>query len=497
MHIQTLLQSPQDKELLYEIINILFRTNNNERLAKIVDELITQHELGDFFSSTHKALFWIFQHSTKNIPDISIPFFKEYIKQECKKFLMDVYNIDEYLEKFEFQDKEATITFLDPMALYEEEALKTVEKYIQILANDKVKNISIDLYTIEPKINFLTKNLCLTHLENKLSMILRQALKYSTTSACVKRIYFELDSNTFNRTFEALNKIILKEEFRSSLIGFSFKLDKENPIDFLKRVVTFSEIIVALGGQKVTLRLEENTTEFSVNTHFQHCVHWLLNQEHKDLINVVINSYNTYHLELLNVMRLKNGLESMVKVETFMGFLPLCKQCKGVYCAIVSFDEFIFGIDYLLEKLKLSSPKAIFYDFESKNILFLSALCHQKKSLEQILEKINLVYEKSSLLQLELLIEEELSKNEYFMMEMFKSIQSLFRCFNPTANVTLEQNRQIEIALGSFYGTISFRSIKNIIDAVDYIQTQPQRCSCKIYTQYKAEEELFYRLISS
>lgn len=130
MHIQTLLQSPQDKELLYEIINILFRTNNNERLAKIVDELITQHELGDFFSSTHKALFWIFQHSTKNIPDISIPFFKEYIKQECKKFLMDVYNIDEYLEKFEFQDKEATITFLDPMALYEEEALKTVRKII-------------------------------------------------------------------------------------------------------------------------------------------------------------------------------------------------------------------------------------------------------------------------------------------------------------------------------------------------------------------------------
>jgi len=244
-------------------------------------------------------------------------------------------------------------------------------------------------------------------------------------------------------------------------------------------------------------KCSQNSTESSADKHFQRCVHWLLKQEHKDLINVVINSYNTYHLELLNVMRVKNSLESMVKIETFMGFLPLCKQCKGVYCAIVAFDEFVFGVDYLLEKLKQKPQKTIFYDFESKNILFLSALCHQKKSLEQILEKINLVFEKSSLLQLELLIEEELSKNEYFMMELFKSIQSLLSCFNPSSTVTLEQNKHIEIALGSFYGTISLRCVKNMNDVIDYIQTQPQQCSCKIYTEYKAEEELFYRLISS
>lgn len=496
MQLQTLLKSQNDKQLLYNMLKLLFRTSNNEKLSAIVDKLIASQEFDDFFSLTHKALFWIFQHSTKNIPDISVPFLKEYIKQECHKFLIDSYDIDNYLKKLEFQDKQATITFLEPMALYEEEALKVVEKYIQILADENVSRISIDLATIEPKINFITQNTCLGHLENKFSMILRQAIKYTTLKGKAKLVYFEVDNDTFAGTFETLNKVILKEEFRDSRIGFSFKLNIFDNLNFLEKVVSFSEIFVALGGEKIVIRLEDSNLEITTDSHFQHAIHWLLKREKEEFIDVVINSHNTYHLEILNSMIEKNSLKDMVKIETFMGFQPLCKECNLLYTPIVSFDEFSNAVDYLLDKLKSEAAKTIFYDFGAKNIIYLSSLCHQQKSLEHILEKINLVYEKSASLDLELYVEEELLINNNLFEEFFKSLKAMFSCFDRQSVVTLDTNNYIQISLYDFHGIVILKSVQNTNEAIKYIKAQKQSCSYKIYTLYEEEENLFYESIN-
>lgn len=497
MHLQTLLKSEQhDKEFLYEMINILFRTTNNEVLAKVIDDLLNKYTLGDCFSATQKALFWIFQHSTKNIPDVSIPFLKEYIKQECRKLLVDEFSVYEHLEKLDFQEKKAIITFLEPMALYEEEALKVVEKYIQILANENVHHISINMTTIEPKINFLTYNGCLIHLENKFSMILRHAIKYASKNKVAKFVYFEVNNDTFNQTFETLNKIVLKDEFLSSRIGFSFKLNEFNNVQYLKKIVDFSNIVVALGGEKITIRLEDTHFDFQTNSHFQMSVHWLLKKEHEDTVHVVINTYNTYHIELINVMISKNQLENMVEFESFMGFQSMNKTSHLVYSPIVSFDDFSKGIEYILEKIKPKPFKTIFYDFGSKNIIYFSNLSQKEESLENILEKIYLVYEKSCSLDLELLIHEELCEDTEFCNELFRSIKSMFICANSNAHVELENN-VLEISIDEFKGTIVLKRTKNIDDVIAYIKVQSGNCAHKIYTLYKEEELSFYNRINS
>lgn len=495
MHIQTLLKSQQDKELLYAIINILFQTTNNKQLAEAVDALLTKYDLGDFFSSIQKALFWLFQHSTKNMPDLSIPFLKEYIQQECRKFLVDEYSIYEHIEKLNFQDKTATITFLEPMALYEEKALKVVEKYIQILANENITRISINMITIEPKINFLTYNGCLIHLENKFSMILRQAIKYGASNAQAKFVCFEVNNDTFTQTFETLNKIILKDEFLASRIGFSFKLNEFNNIQFLKKIVDFSNILVALGGEKITIRLEDTHIDTQTNAHFQTTVHWLLKKEHEDSIFLVINTYNMYHLELLNVITSKNGVENMVELESFMGFHSLSKTSNLLYSPIVSFEEFYKGVEYILEKLKPKPFKTVFYDFGSKNIIYFSNFSQKEESFENILEKINLVHEKSCCLDLELLINEELFGDTTFSKELFLSIKSMFICSNSNATVNLVNNT-IEIILNEFKGIITLKKVTTMNEAITYIKAQTNSCSYKIYTLYKEEEALFYNRIN-
>lgn len=497
MQLQTLFKSQHDKKLLYTMIQLLFKTTNNQKLSEIVDDLIARQEFGEFFSMTQKALFWIFQHSTKNIPDISIPFLKEYLKQECHKFLIDLYDIDNYLERLAFWDKQATITFLEPMALYEEEALKVVEKYIQILAHTSVNRISIDVSTIEPKINFITQSSCLNHLENKFSMLLRQANKYTTSLGKAKFVCFELDNDTFARAFEIINKVILKDEFQFSRIGFSFKLNLFNNIAFLEKIIAFSEILVALGGQKITIRLEDSNVELATDSHFQHCVYWLLKKKNQAFIDVVINSYNAYHLSVLNTIIQKNDIQSMVKIETFMGFQSLCKECNLLYTPIVSFEEFNNAVDYLLEKLNAEILKTVFYDFGAKNVIYLSSLCHQRKSIEHILEKINLVYEKSGQLELEIFVEEELIKENSLIQEFFKSIKSMFSCFDSNAVVTLNDDSYIHISLYEFQGVIAFKSVVNIFEAIKYIKAQKESCAYKIYTLYEEEERLFYDTINS
>ena len=498
MHLQTLLQSQHDKAFLYEMINTLFRTNNNTKLASVMDELLNKYTLGEFFSSTHKALFWVFQHSTKNIPDISIPFLQEYIKQECHRFLVDAYSIDNSLEKLAFQDKKATITFLEPMALYEEEAFKVVEKYIQILANDNVQRISVDILTIEPKINFITNNDCLGHLETKFSMILRQASKYSSSSHESKFVNFELTSETFVKSFETLKIILKKEEFTTSFIGFSFKLESLRNSDFVDNIIAFAQKNVLKQGQKITIRIEDNCTNGTQNQ-FEHTVYPLIKKEYEPYIKLIVNSNNPYHTEVLEMMALKNNVQTMVEIETFMGFPFLGKNSHLVYAPIVCFDDFLNAVEYVLEKLQPPKAKNLFYDFESKNTVFLSTLCHKNQSLENILEKINLVYEKSDFLDLQLLIEEEFF--EYFKTELFNSINALFMCINPQSKVALKisdsfLNGFITIWLDEFHGNIELKMVKNMHEAIAFIQTQPIKGAYKIYTLYEKQEKEFYQRIN-
>lgn len=498
MHLQTLLKSQQDKAFLYEIMNILFRTQNNEKLAMMMDELLKQHTLGEFFSSTQKALFWIFQHSTKNIPDISIPFLQEYIKQECHKFLVDAYEIDHFLEKCAFQDKKATITFLEPMALHEEEAFKVVEKYLQILANEKVERISIEITTIEPKINFISNNDCLLHLETKFSMILRQALKYRLNSKKSKFVNFELSTETFAKSFETLTKILIKEEFLSSCIGFSFKVDLLKSHEFLSKILIFAQENVSRKGQKVSIRIEDNSMNDGQN-YFEQALYFLLKKENESLIDIVVNSNNSYRIELLEVMALKNGLQNMVETETFLGFPFLGKKSHWLYAPIVSFEHFLNAIDYLIEKLEPQKVKNIFYDFDCKNTVFLSSLCHKNESLENILEKINLVYEKSDFLDLQLLIEEEFF--EEFSQKLSDSLKALFRCMNPQTKLHFTSNdfshRFIMISLDEFKGNIELTMVKNMHEAIALINAQTFKGAYKIYTVYENQEKEFYQRITS
>lgn len=492
MHLQTLFKSQQDKALLYDILNLLFRTKSNEKLAMVMDELLNQHTLGEFFSSTQKALFWIFQHSTKNIPDISIPFLQEYLKQESHKFLVDAYEIDHFLEKCAFQDKKTIITFLEPIALYEEEALKVVEKYIQILANEKVQHIAIDIETIEPKINFMTNNDCLMHLETKFSMILRQALKYSFSSNMPKVVYFVLNHETCTKSLETLKTILCKEEFKESYVGFSFKINSLKKGDILGKIIAFAQHNGLNNGKKITIRIEENGY-YNAEHQFEQMVYDVLKKEYEPYLQLIINSNNLYHIELIEALSLKNGLRHMVEIESFMGFSFLAKKSQTLYAPIVCFDDFLNGVEYLLEKLQPPKQKYIFYDFECKNTIFLSVLCHQHESLENILEKIHLVYEKSDVLDLQLLIEEEFFNA--FSEQLFKSIKALFRCIHPNAKVEMKDGL-ISMVLDEFHGFIELKMVKHMNEAIAFIQSQSSREAYSIYTLYEAEEKEFNQRIN-
>ncbi|MFA6789632.1 MAG: hypothetical protein WCR15_08100, partial [Arcobacteraceae bacterium] len=127
-------------------------------------------------------------------------------------------------------------------------------------------------------------------------------------------------------------------------------------------------------------------------------------------------------------------------------------------------------------------------------------LCHKNESLENILEKINLVYEKSDSLDLQLLIEEEFF--EYFKTELFKSINALFTCINPQSKVELKTrdsslNDFITIWLDEFQGSIELKMVKNMHEAIAFIQTQTIKGAYKIYTLYEKQEKEFYQRITS
>jgi hypothetical protein len=524
---------PKDKKLLFELFNALFRTSDNKKLASLIDDLIQTYGIGDYFTPSQKAFFWLFKHSTKHTPDFSVPLIMDYIKQECSSFLTNSALLDEYLDKKRVQETPVHTTLLMHDALNEYESKKNVEKYIQTLAKENIESLSINLLAIHPKINFICQNSCMQSLEHKLSMLFRKTLQYKQKSG-IKKIYLEIPNKRFSHSIlAAFEQVVLKEEFKHLNIGIGFCIDNMDVLPFLKYLNAIALKRSDDGAKGIEIKLVKTRNNKKVIRYFHEVLLYMFQEKQSLALSLVLNTHNLFDMALAYSLAKKSNQLHALTFQMDKGMhlsyrsaISTLSQKVWVNSCVVDFDEFEKGIPYLLNRLNQCSKRNNQYDIQkqsflkyvaqeytlctqdfhdndntffvysshnAKELLFVSKLCNKVKLVEAVIQKIAYLEPNNSFLSFELFIEEEELLVEELKITLGKTVEDFFACnfgvgnFSSAKLSTGQKNWCIVISSSSLEVVIKLNVTNNLAYAMRVCSTIEEKFDCSIHTLNKQE----------
>lgn len=532
LRMQKLSQLPRDKKLLFELLNGLFRTNHNKKLALFVDDLLKIYQPGDYFTPSQKAFFWLFKHSTKHTPDFSVALIKDYVKQECRHFLTNSASLDEYLDTKTVQEIPVHSTLLMRDALNEYEANKNVEKYIQLLAKESIESLSINIFAIHPRFNFICANSCLQSLENRLSVLFGKALQYQKKSG-TKRLYLEIPNKQFaSLIIDAFEHVILKKEFEKLNIGLGFCIDNMDIMPLLERLNTIAFKRDKDNIKAIEIKLLKTRNNKKVIRHFYEILYYVFEQKHKPLaLNLLLNSHNLFDMGLAYTLAYENQQLQRLHLQMDKGMnlsyrsaIATLTQSVWVNSPTVDFDEFEKSIAYLLSRLnqyskrnnqykiqkqsfikyskeELLSCKSTHYGIENsavissccKELVFVSQLCDRVKLVQHIIQKIALCEKTQKFLSFEIFVEEGDDLLDELKTILTKTMQDFFSCsfgvgnFSSAKRTASDKNGCIMISSSSLEVLIKLRATHNLADATKRCKNIKELFDCTIYTLNKQE----------
>lgn len=369
---------PQDKIFLIELLEVIFVTNSNKRIAHVIDYLIQKYGIAEFFTKTQKALLFLFQHSTKNMPDVSIPFFQEYIKSETKKLLVYENQLDEFLERKDYQEVKTNINLMHGLTINELEAQRAIENYIRELGNPYVKSISVKISSIDSMMDLTDFDNSVERIVHKLTLIFRQAQKYPV-NGCNKLIFIEMEEfTTLPIIIESFKQLLNKEEFKTFKAGITLQAYLKISLDILDDFIVWMKKRQASGGEKLIVRLVKGgnlqkeytscvlkplplaTLEDKIHTDGQYkkMARRLLNSEFSELCDINIATHNIFDLAYIySYAKQENQLKRLC-FEMYDGIneslkITIQKQTKEVvtYSSVLLRDDFSNAINFLVKRV--------------------------------------------------------------------------------------------------------------------------------------------------
>ncbi len=176
-----MLEHPEDKALLIELMDQCFRADSNERIANQIIFLLEKHGMAHFFTTKDKTLLWLFQNFGKFLPQLSVPMFVNQIRDDTRTVVIkgEEEPFNKHLINRKEEGTRVNINLIGEVVLGEEEAEERVQKYLKALSNPNIDYISIKISTIYSQINALDFDHTVEVLVEKLTRIYEQAKKIS------------------------------------------------------------------------------------------------------------------------------------------------------------------------------------------------------------------------------------------------------------------------------------------------------------------------------
>jgi len=380
-----MLEHPEDKALLIELMDQCFRAESNARIANQIIFLLEKHGMAHFFTTKDKTLLWLFQNFGKFLPDLSVPMFVNQIREDTKTVVIK--GEDEPFNKHLVMRKEegtrVNINLIGEVVLGEEEAEERIEKYMKALANPNIDYISIKISTIFSQITALDFDHTVEVLVEKLTRIYAQAQKhpYIAPDGTKSNKFINLDMEEYRDldiTVEVFKKTLEKPEFKDFYAGIVLQAYLPDSFNVQKDLCDWARNRVNNGGAPIKFRLvkganmEMEETEASqkhwemvtytdktdTDSNYKRMIRYALQPENAPYMHVGTGSHNLFEQAFAVTLGDANKTSEYHTLEMLEGMseaarLAIKEISKSVilYAPTAAKEQFTNAIAYLVRRL--------------------------------------------------------------------------------------------------------------------------------------------------
>lgn len=381
---QKMLKEPKNKIFLIELLDQSFRSQNPNRIADQLEYLFTQYGDVDIFSQFETVLIWMFRHIGMFLPEISIPLFIKYLRNDISAIVIkgESKELSQYLRHRQSEGTRVNINLIGEAVLGEKEAQERIDKYIKALKNPDIDYISIKISTIFSQISPLAHEWTVDELVRRLDKIYSVAMDNSfiDPTSSVKQKFVNLDMEEYrdlHLTLDAFKKTLELPKFQSLHAGIVLQAYLPDTFDAVKKLAAWAKQRVELGGAAIKVRLvkganqEMELTEASQrgwecvtylnkaqsDANYKLIMDFLLTEEVAPYLNVGIASHNLFDQALAWTLAKERKLTAYHTAEMLEGmsetaYHTLKKEGMNVilYAPIATAKTFTNAIAYLVRR---------------------------------------------------------------------------------------------------------------------------------------------------
>jgi RHH-type proline utilization regulon transcriptional repressor/proline dehydrogenase/delta 1-pyrroline-5-carboxylate dehydrogenase len=380
-----MLDHPQDKALLIELMDQCFRADSNERVANQICFLLEKHGMAHFFTTKDRMLLWMFENIGKHLPNLSVPLFVNQIREDTRTVVIkgEEEPFNKHLVKRKEEGTRVNINLIGEVVLGEEEAEERIQKYLKALRNPNIDYISIKISTIYSQINALNFDHTVEVLVKKLTRIYEQAQKYPyiKPDGSKQNKFINLDMEEYRDldiTVAVFKKTLEQEQFKDFYAGIVLQAYLPDSFNVQKDLTQWAKQRVENGGAAIKVRLvkganmEMEETEASqkhwemvtytdksdTDSNYKRMARYALQKDNAPYLHLGTASHNLFELSYATVVAQMNDVSEYHTLEMLEGMseaarLAIKEISKDVilYAPTASKEQFTNAIAYLVRRL--------------------------------------------------------------------------------------------------------------------------------------------------
>lgn len=372
---QRLLQNPQNKALLIELLDRAFRSKNCAVNFEYVAHTLQKYGIADFFSVGEKTLLFAFLAFGRLAPNLSVPFFVRHLRDDTKSLVLDSTNLQNHSAKRKSQNITLNINLIGEEVLGEKESAYRIKKYEDALKSEFVSYISIKITTIFSQINIIDFEWSKNEVVKRLCYLYQIAQSEQKKQGVEKFINLDMEEfRDLELTTMAFMESIAKFDLRAGIVLQAYIPDS---FHYLQKLFEFSKNRVKNGKPPIKIRfvkganMESEETiasqkgwalptfkrKIHTDSNYKKMLDFVLQNDNFKFINIGIASHNIFEIAYAYTRIKEAGALDSFSFEMLEGMSLQCADEISklhnlvLYAPVCEKEHFNNAIAYLVRRL--------------------------------------------------------------------------------------------------------------------------------------------------
>jgi RHH-type transcriptional regulator, proline utilization regulon repressor / proline dehydrogenase / delta 1-pyrroline-5-carboxylate dehydrogenase len=386
-----LLDNPQDKAFLTQLIDQSFRTADHRRVADQIHSLLSRYGVPQFFSPLDKLLTGLFLHGGRYVPDLAVPKIVEKMRQDSSHAIIDAapQSLAAHLQERHREGVRVNVNHLGEEVLGEAEALKRLNAYLENLGCADIEYVSVKISTIFSQIVPLAFDHTVAVLMQRLSQLYRAAAQHLFTRSDGTQVpkFVNLDMESYRDleiTARAFMQTLDQQEFQNHFAGMALQAYLPDSYRLLQDITAWAQTRVKAGGSPVKIRIVKGANmemelvdaaiydwppapygrKLDTDANYKRMLDFAMQPENIQAVRLGVASHNVFDLAYAYLLGRRNQVTDYFSFEMLEGMADHVRrtvQQTGqevvLYAPVATKDQFISAIAYLIRRLDENTGK--------------------------------------------------------------------------------------------------------------------------------------------